>query len=57
MFKIKNHRDDSFFNDVYGKKLDKYQKKVILDNSNELLVIIGVLINSIWIKFIYFNYK
>ena len=41
MFKIKNHKNDSFFNDVYGKKLDKYQKKVILDNSNELLVVAG----------------
>ena len=41
MFKFKNHEDDSFFNDIYGKKLDKYQKKVVLDNSKELLVVAG----------------
>ena len=41
MFKLKNHNDDSFFNDIYGKKIDKYQKKVILDNSDRLLVIAG----------------
>ena len=41
MFKIKNRNNDSFFNDVYGKKLDKYQKKVVLDDSNRLLVIAG----------------
>ena len=41
MFKFKNHKDDSFFNDVYGKKLDKYQKKVVLDDSDRLLVIAG----------------
>ena len=41
MFKFKNHVDDSFFNDIYGKKLDKYQKKVVLDNSKELLVVAG----------------
>ena len=41
MFKIKNHKSDSFFDDVYGKKLDKYQKKVVLDNSNRLLVVAG----------------
>ena len=39
MFKLKNHKSDSFFNDVYGKKLDKYQRKVVLDDSHELLVV------------------
>ena len=39
MFKLKNHKDDSFFNDIYGKKLDKYQRKVVLDESSRLLVI------------------
>ena len=39
MFKLKNHRNDSFFNDVDGKKLDKYQKKVVQDESSELLVV------------------
>ncbi len=41
MFKLKSHINDSFFNDVYGRKLDKYQKKVVLDESKELLVIAG----------------
>ena len=41
MFKSKNHKDDSFFSDIYGKKLDKYQKRVVLDNSKELLVVAG----------------
>ena len=41
MFLFKNHKDDSFFNDIYGKKLDKYQKKVVLDDSERLLVIAG----------------
>ena len=41
MFRFKNHVDDSFFNDIYGKKLDKYQKKVVLDDSDRLLVIAG----------------
>lgn len=41
MFGLKNHKDDSFFNDIYGKKLDKYQKKVVLDDSKELLVVAG----------------
>lgn len=39
MFKLKNHKSDSFFNDVCGKKLDKYQRKVVLDDSHELLVV------------------
>ena len=39
MFKLKNQRNDSFFYDVYGKKLDKYQKKVVQDESHELLVV------------------
>lgn len=41
MFKLKNQKDDSFFNDINGKKLDKYQKKVIRDNSKYLLVVAG----------------
>ncbi len=41
MFKFKNHIDDSFFNDICDKKLDKYQKKVVLDDSDRLLVIAG----------------
>ena len=41
MFRLKNHINDSFFNDIYGRKLDKYQKKVVLDESKELLVIAG----------------
>ena len=41
MFRLKNHVDDSFFNDVYGMKLDKYQRKVILDDNDRLLVIAG----------------
>ena len=41
MFKIWSHKDDSFFNDVYGKKLDKYQKKAVLNNSDRLLVVAG----------------
>lgn len=41
MFIFKNHKSDSFFDDIYGKKLDKYQKEVVLDNSDRLLVIAG----------------
>ena len=41
MFIFKNHKDDSFFYDIDGRKLDKYQKKVVLDNSDRLLVIAG----------------
>ena len=41
MFKLKNHKSDSFFDDIYGKKLDKYQRKVVLDESRELLVVAG----------------
>ena len=41
MFRIKSHSVDSFFNDFSGKKLDKYQRKVVLDNSKELLVVAG----------------
>ena len=41
MFKFKSHNKDSFFDDIYGKKLDKYQKKVVLDNSDRLLVVAG----------------
>ena len=43
--------------DYYYIGLDNYSEYFSNFNSNELLVIIGVLINSIWIKFIYFNYK
>ena len=41
MFKIKSFKKDSFFDDIYGKKLDKYQRKVVLDNSERLLVVAG----------------
>ena len=41
MFIFKNHEDDSFFNDSLGKMLDKYQRKVVKDNSDRLLVIAG----------------
>lgn len=41
MFIFKNHKTDSFFNDFEGGKLDKYQRKVVLDDSNRLLVIAG----------------
>ena len=40
MFKLKNQRD-SFFNDINGKKLDKYQKKAVKDESDYLLVVAG----------------
>ena len=41
MFKLKSHKNDSFFDDIYGKKIDKYQRKVVLDNSDRLLVVAG----------------
>lgn len=41
MFKFKNPMKDSFFDNIDGKKLDKYQRKIILDNSNHLLVVAG----------------
>lgn len=41
MFRFKNHVDDSFFNEFDGRKIDKYQRQVILDDSNRLLVIAG----------------
>ena len=41
MFLFKNHSYDSFFDDINGKKLDKYQRKVILDESQNLLVVAG----------------
>lgn len=41
MFKLKNQINDSFFDDINGMKLDKYQRKVVLDESRELLVIAG----------------
>ena len=41
MFKRKNLLHDSFFDDINGKKLDKYQRKVILNNSKALLVVAG----------------
>ena len=41
MFKNWSQHHDSFFDDIYGKKLDKYQKKVVLDNSDRLLVVAG----------------
>lgn len=41
MFKFMSQKYDSFFDDIYGKKLDKYQRKVVLDNSDRLLVVAG----------------
>ncbi len=41
MFIFKNHKNDSFFNELNGVKLDKYQKQVVLDDSERLLVIAG----------------
>ncbi len=41
MFRFKNHLNDSFFDDINGKKLDKYQKKVITNNDRYLLVVAG----------------
>ena len=41
MFKILSHKYDSFFDDIYGKKLDKYQRCAVIDNSKELLVVAG----------------
>lgn len=38
MFKLWNHKNDSFFD---GLKLDKYQKKAVLDGSDKLLVVAG----------------
>ena len=38
MFIFKNRKTDSFFNEL---KLDKFQKKVVLDDSERLLVIAG----------------
>ena len=40
MFK-KNPLRDSFFDDINGHSLDKYQRKVVLDDSKELLVVAG----------------
>ena len=39
MFKIKNPIKDSFFDDINGRKLDKYQRKAILCNNKASLVI------------------
>ena len=41
MFKLKNRINDSFFDDIYGKKLDKYQRKAIINNDKYLLVVAG----------------
>ena len=41
MFKLKNQINDSFFDNINGRKLDKYQRKVVVDNSNHLLVVAG----------------
>ena len=41
MFKIKNQLNDSFFDNINGKKLDKYQRKAIVCDSKEILVIAG----------------
>ena len=37
----KNLLKDSFFDDINGHSLDKYQRKVILNNSKYLLVVAG----------------
>ena len=39
MFIFKNHKNDSFY--FEGRKLDKYQRQVLLDDSDRLLVIAG----------------
>ena len=39
--KEKSLLKDSFFDDINGKKLDKYQRKVVIDNSDRLLVVAG----------------
>ncbi len=37
--KKKNLLLDSFFDDINGKSLDKYQKRVIIDDTREILVV------------------
>lgn len=39
--KNKNLMNDSFFDDIEGHSLDKYQRKIIVDNSKYLLVVAG----------------
>lgn len=41
MFRIKNHKDDSFFYEFEGKRLDKNQRKVVFDDTERLLVVAG----------------
>ena len=38
---LKNLLQDSFFDDVNGRSLDIYQRKIVLDNSESLLVVAG----------------
>ncbi len=38
---FKNPLSDSFFDDINGHSLDKYQRKIVLDNSQYLLVVAG----------------
>lgn len=38
---FKNRGHDSFFDDINGKQLDKYQRKVVIDNSKYMLVVAG----------------
>lgn len=39
--KYKNLLRDSFFDDINGRSLDIYQRKIVLDNSESLLVVAG----------------
>ena len=41
MKKYKNLLQDSFFDDINGRSLDIYQRKIVLDNSESLLVVAG----------------
>ena len=41
MFKVKNQINDSFFDDINGHSLDKYQRKAIVCDNDEVLVIAG----------------
>lgn len=41
MFKLKSRLNDSFFDNINGKSLDKYQRKAVIDDSKSLLVVAG----------------
>ena len=41
MIKNKNLLNDSFFDDINGKSLDIYQRKIVINNSKSLLVVAG----------------